>query len=92
MSDELKPMPLASVLYVVTFDASGVPTVQAKIHADSAGRTRFEGDAGKAYTLLFTAVETTAKRVATSLTDQLVRTIEEKRLLQNELLEPPNPP
>lgn len=86
---ELKTMPLASVIYVVTFDAKGMPIVQAKIHTDTAGRARFEGDAGKAYTMLFAGLEATAKRVSLALTDQLVRTIEEKRLLQTELDQPP---
>lgn len=85
MSPELKPMPPAAVVYVVTFDASGVPTVQAKIHTDTAGRQVFEGDAGKAYSLLNAAMDCTGRRLAMSLTDQLVRAIEEKRLLQLEL-------
>jgi len=42
MSDTLKPMPPAAVIYVVTFDEQGRPTVQAKIHTDTAGRTIFE--------------------------------------------------
>lgn len=88
MSDELKPMPPAAVIYVVTFDASGTPTVQAKIHTDVAGRILFEGDPAKAYALLSHGLEATAKRFAASATEQLVRAIEEKRLLNAELNTP----
>lgn len=88
MSAELKPMPPAAVIYVVTFDASGAPTVQAKIHSDVAGRVLFEGDPAKAYALLCSAMEVTVQRFAASATEQLVRAIEEKRLLNAEL----NPP
>lgn len=86
MSDTLKPMPLAAVIYVATFDDAGRPTVQAKIHTDTAGRTIFEGDAAKAYTLLDAAMTAVGRRLAISLTDQLVRTLEEKRLLNAELM------
>lgn len=81
---ELKAMPLASVIYVATF-VDGVPTVQGRIYADAAGRAVFEGDAGKSYVLLQQAMETTAKRLATRLTDQLVHGMEEKRRLNAEL-------
>jgi len=89
MSDTLKPMPLAAVIYVATFDEAGHPTVQAKIHSDVAGRTVFEGDAAKAYTLLQAALEAVSKRLATSLTGQLLQAAEEKRLLNAELTNQP---
>jgi len=92
VSTELKPMPLASVIYALTFDPQGKPTVQAKIYADTGGRLSFEGDAGKAYTMLCDALDTTTKRLATCITDQMTRGMEEKRLLQRELDEPANPP
>jgi hypothetical protein len=88
MSDALKPMPLAAVLYAVTFDAEGRPTVQGKIHTDTAGRMQFEGDAAKTYTLLQQALEVTARRLATPLTNQLIQSIDEKRLLNAELHTP----
>lgn len=82
---DFKPMPLASVLYAVTFDEQGQPTVQGKIHTDAAGRAVFEGDPAKTYLLLQAALETTGKRFAAPLTDQLVKSMEEKRLLNAEL-------
>lgn len=89
---ELKPMPVASVLYAVTFDEDGVPTVQARIHTDTAGRARFEGDAAKAHLLLQAALEVTAKRLADTLTEQVTRAVTEKRLLNAELHTlPPTP-
>ncbi len=91
MSDELKRMPPAAVIYVVTFDESGAPTVQAKIHTDVAGRVLFEGDPAKAYTLLCSGLEVTVQRFAASATEQLVRAMEEKRLLNDELNTPTQP-
>lgn len=88
MSDELKPMPPAAVIYLTTFDESGAPTVQAKIHTDVAGRVLFEGDPAKAYALLSSGLEATAKRFAASATEQLMRAVEEKRLLNAELHNP----
>lgn len=85
---DLKPMPPAAVIYVVTFDESGGPTVQAKIHTDVAGRVLFEGDPAKAYALLSSGLEATARRFAVSATEQLMRAVEEKRLLNAELLNP----
>lgn len=85
MSDELKPMPLAAVLYAVTFDAEGRPTVQGKIHTDTAGRAVFTGDAARTLVMLQHAEEVTARRLAANLTDQMTRSMEEKRLLQLEL-------
>ncbi len=85
-----KPMPPAAVIYVVTFDAAEAPTVQAKIHTDVAGRVKFEGDPAKAYTLLCSAMEVTVQRFAASATEQLMRAIEEKRLLNDELKIPAN--
>lgn len=85
MSDDFKPMPLAAVLYAVTFDAEGRPTVQGKIHTDTAGRAQFTGDAARTLVMLQHAEEITARRLAANLTDQMTRSMEEKRLLQNEL-------
>ncbi len=85
MSDELKPMPLAAVLYALTFDAEGRPTVQGKIHTDTAGRAVFTGDAARTLVMLQHAEEVTARRLAANLTDQMTRSMEEKRLLQLEL-------
>lgn len=88
MSDpipELKPMPLASVIYVATFH-DGLPTVQAKIHGDEAGRIQFTGDPAKAYGLLKAALEKCEERFATTqLTEQLKRAFAEKAALQQEL-------
>jgi len=89
MSDTLKPMPPAAVIYVVTFDEQGRPTVQAKIHTDTAGRTIFEGDAAKAHTLLDAAMAAVGRRLAIALTDQLLKALEEKRLLNAELTNQP---
>lgn len=89
MNDTFKPMPLAAVIYGATFDDAGHPTVQAKIHSDVAGRTVFEGDAAKAYTLLQAALEAVSKRLAARLTDQFTQAAEEKRLLNAELLREP---
>lgn len=80
-------MPLASVIYAVTFDGRGTPIVQAKIHTDTSGRAIFTGDAGKAFSMLSAALETTTKRLATCIADQMTRGIEEKRMLQAELIE-----
>ncbi len=85
MSDELKPMPLAAVLYALTFDAEGRPTVQGKIHTDTAGHAVFTGDAARTLVMLQHAEEVTARRLAANLTDQMTRSMEEKRLLQLEL-------
>ena len=82
---DLKPMPLAAVLYAVTFDAEGRPTVQGKIHTDTAGRAVFTGDAARTLVMLQHAEEVTARRLAANLTDQMTRSMEEKRLLQLEL-------
>jgi hypothetical protein len=84
---ELKPMPIASVIYVVTFE-DGAPTVQARIHTDTAGRARFDGDAAKAHLLLNDAQDVISKRLAKTLTEQVTRTLQEKRLLNTELHPP----
>ena len=85
MSDELKAMPLASVIYVVTFDADGRATLQASIHADVAGRLQFTGDAMKAYIPLQAAHERCLTRLAEAITRNAVRMAEERRLLAHEL-------
>lgn len=85
MSDALKPMPLAAVLYAVTFDADGRPTVQGTIHTDTAGRAVFIGDAARTLVMLQHAEEITSRRLAANLTDQMTRSMEEKRLLNAEL-------
>lgn len=89
MNNDLKPMPLASVIYAVTFDEHGVPTVQAKIHADVAGLMQFEGDPVKSYTLLTLALECVGKRLAANVSMLVTQAAEEKRLLQKELPQPP---
>lgn len=84
---DFKPMPLASVIYAVTFDQCGLPIVQAKIHTDTAGRGQFTGDPGRAYTMLSAALDITSKRLADTIANQLMRAAEEKRLLNAELLQ-----
>jgi hypothetical protein len=88
MSAGLKPMPLAAVLYAVTFDTEGNPTVQGKIYTDTAGRAVFSGDPARTLVMLQHAEEITARRLTSKLTDQLTQAIEEKRLLSNELNHP----
>jgi hypothetical protein len=78
-------MPLAAVLYAVTFDAEGRPTVQGKIYSDTAGRAVFIGDPARTLVMLHHAEEVTSRRLAANLADQMTRSMEEKRLLQNEL-------
>lgn len=85
---DFKPMPLGAVIYAVTFDHEGHPIVQGKIHTDTAGRAQFQGDAAKTYLMLQAAIETTGKRLAGTITDQLTQAIEEKRLLNAELTHP----
>jgi len=89
MSDELKSMPLAAVLYAVTFDAEGRPTVQGRIHTDTAGRAVFTGDAARTLVMLQHAQEVTGRRLATTVTNQLTQAMEEKRFLNAELIEEP---
>lgn len=85
---ELKPMPLAAVIYFVTFAEDGTPSVQGKIHADTAGRQQFTGDASRCYTMASTAQDLLAKRLAVNLTDAMTRAAMEKRLLAQELETP----
>ena len=82
---DLKPMPLAAVLYAVTFDAEGRTTVQGKIYTDTAGRAIFAGDPARKLVMLQHAEEVTSRRLAANLTDQMIRSMEEKRLLNAEL-------
>lgn len=81
----MKTMPLASVIYVVTFDAEGRATLQASIHADTAGRLQFTGDAMKAYIPLQAAHERCLGRLAESITLDVVKRAEERRLLADVL-------
>ena len=89
MSDQLKSMPLAAVLYAVTFDAEGRPTVQGRIHTDTAGRAVFTGDPARTLVMLQHAQEVTGRRLATTVTNQLTQAMEEKRFLNAELIEEP---
>lgn len=81
-------MPLAGVIYVVSFDHDGVPCVQGRIHTDTAGRAHFAGDAARAFVMLEAALEVTGRRFSTRLTEQITQAMEEKRLLNAELSAP----